>query len=148
MKLGEFKVNPEMEEAVWVDKKRVSIFALPISFTKYSVTPTRILIQTGILNTQEEEIMLYRVRDTTLSQNLFERINGTGTLIITSTDATTPNVYFKHIKNPHKVKELLTQMVENNRHKNRVRTVEGVLDTAEDGIAEDSPSVDDGIFDA
>lgn len=148
MKLGEFKVKPEMEEPVWMDKKRVTIFALPISFTKYSITPTRILIQTGVLNTQEEEIMLYRVRDTTFNQTLFERLNGTGTLVITSTDATTPNVQFKHIKNPRKVKELLTQMVETNRHKNRVRTVEGVLDTAAEETVDTEPSVDDGIFDA
>lgn len=148
MKLGEFRVNPEMEEPVWVDKKRVSILALPISFTKYSITNTRILIQTGVLNTQEEEIMLYRVRDTTFSQTLFERMNGTGTLIITSTDATAPSVQLKHIKNPRKVKELLTQMVETNRHKNRVRTVEGVLDTDTEETAESEPAVDDGIFDA
>ena len=86
MKAGEFKVKPEMEEEVWMDRKRVTIFALPISFTKYTISPTRIFIQTGILNTHEEEIALFRVRDISMSQSIFERMNKTGTITITSTD--------------------------------------------------------------
>ena len=83
--LGEFKIKPETEETVWLDRKRVTIFALPISFTIYRLSPSRINIQTGLLNTREEEIMLYRVRDVSYSQGFFERLNRTGTVIVTST---------------------------------------------------------------
>ena len=42
--LGEFKIKPETEETVWMDRKRVTIFALPISFTIYRLSPSRINI--------------------------------------------------------------------------------------------------------
>lgn len=155
MKAGEFKVKPEMEEEVWMDRKRVTIFALPISFTKYTISPTRIFIQTGILNTHEEEIALFRVRDISMSQSIFERMNKTGTITITSTDATTPTVKFEHVKNPRSVKELLSQMVDKSRNKNRVRAVEGMAgeDMDGDGHADcdhvdDDGGINEGIFDA
>lgn len=97
--LGEFKIKPETKETVWMDRKRLTVFALPISFTIYRLSPSRINIQTGLLNTREEEIMLYRVRDVSYSQGFFERLSGTGTVIITSTDATTPAIRFEHAGN-------------------------------------------------
>lgn len=130
--LGEFKIRPETEETVWLDRKRVTIFALPISFTIYRLSPSRINIQTGLLNTHEEEIMLYRVRDVSYSQGFFERLNRTGTVIVTSTDATAPAVRLEHVKNARDVKELLIQLVEECRRKNRVRTAE-VMDENGDG---------------
>lgn len=157
MKAGEFKVKPSMEEDIWMDRKRLTIFALPISFTQYRLTETRIFVQTGILNTREEEIALFRVRDVSMSQSLFERLNGTGTVTITSTDSTTPVVKFEHIKDPRSVKELLSQMVDKSRNRNRVRAVEGISgedtdgdghpdDMDGDGIPDGSPN--EGIFDA
>lgn len=152
MKAGEFKIRPRIEEPVWMDRKRITIFALPISFTKYEITPSRILVKSGILNTKEEEVALYRVRDISLSQTLIERMNGTGTLTIKSTDATTPVVMCKHVKNPRSVKELLGQLVDKNRNKNRVRTAEimdGVDGDADgDGIPDSQESPNEGIFDA
>lgn len=136
--LGEFKIRPETEETVWMDRKRVTVFALPISFTIYRLSPSRINIQTGVLNTNEEEVMLYRVRDVSYSQGFFERLNGTGTVIITSTDATAPTVRLEHVKNARDVKELMIQLVEECRRKNRVRTAE-VID--EDGC-EDASDTD------
>lgn len=124
LRAGEFKMKAQVEEPVWHDRKRVTIFALPISFTVYTLTPSRIAIQKGLLNTREEEIMLFRVRDISYSQTLFERMAGTGTVIVTSTDATTPVVKLEHVKAAKDVKELLLQLVEQNRKKNRVRTAE------------------------
>ena len=51
-------------------------------------------------------------------------MSGTGTVIITSTDATTPAIRFEHVKNARDVKELVVQLVEECRRKNRVRTAE------------------------
>ena len=51
--------------AVWQDRKRI-IFGLPWTFTKYVLTKEKLLIQTGILNTKEEEVRLYRIMDVTL----------------------------------------------------------------------------------
>lgn len=143
LRAGEFKMKADKEAPVWSDRKRLTIFALPISFTIYTLTPSRIAIQKGLLNTSEEEIMLFRVRDISYSQTLFERMAGTGTVIVTSTDATTPLVKLEHVKAAKDVKELL-QLVEQNRKKNRVRTAEVMDDTdGNDDIAEDDDN--DGV---
>lgn len=72
LRAGEFKMKAETEEPVWCDRKRLTVFALPISFTIYTLTESRISIQRGLLNTHEEEIMLFRVRDISYTQSLFE----------------------------------------------------------------------------
>lgn len=138
LRAGEFKMKAETEEPVWCDRKRLTVFALPISFTIYTLTESRISIQRGLLNTHEEEIMLFRVRDISYTQSLFERLANTGTVIISSTDATTPVVKLEHVKNAKDVKELLLQLVEQNRKKNRVHTAEVMDDDGnEDGLEED-----------
>lgn len=138
LRAGEFKMKAETEEPVWCDRKRLTVFALPISFTIYTLTESRISIQRGLLNTHEEEIMLFRVRDISYTQSLFERLANTGTVIISSTDATTPVVKLEHVKNAKDVKELLLQLVEQNRKKNRVRTAEVMDDNGnEDDLEED-----------
>lgn len=135
LRAGEFAVKAQPDKPVWTDRKRYTIWALPISFTVYTLTPTRIVIQRGLLNIKEEEIMLFRVRDISYSQNLFERIAGTGTVTITSTDATTPVVRLEHVKAAQDVKALLLQLVEDNRRKNRVRTAE-VMETPDSDDSE------------
>lgn len=137
LRAGEFKMKADTEEPVWCDRKRLTVFALPISFTIYTLTESRISIQKGLLNTHEEEIMLFRVRDISYTQSLFERLANTGTVIVSSTDATTPVVKLEHVKNARDVKELLLQLVEQNRKKNRVRTAE-VMDDNDDGTDEDN----------
>lgn len=131
---GEIRMKIDMEKEVWMDKKRLTIFALPISFTKYVLTSTRLITEKGLINIQEEEIMLYRVRDITLTQSLFERINKTGTVHITSTDATTPVFTLLHIKNPHDVKNLLIHLVEECRAAQRVRATELMDGDIEDAM--------------
>ena len=38
LEAGEFNIELKEEEPVWMDKKRYTIFALPISFTTYYLT--------------------------------------------------------------------------------------------------------------
>ena len=45
---------------IWTDKKR-SIFGLPISFTRYFLTETKLITRKGFLSVEEDEIELYRV---------------------------------------------------------------------------------------
>lgn len=47
LRAGEFKMKADKEDPVWSDRKRLTIFALPISFTIYTLTPSRIAIQKG-----------------------------------------------------------------------------------------------------
>lgn len=103
----------------WFDRKR-TIFALPLSFTKYAVTDEKLIIKSGFFNTKEEEVRLYRIMDVTLNRSFGERIFGLGTIHIISSDKSTPHFDIKRIKNSKNVKELLSDLVENSRSKNRV----------------------------
>ncbi len=109
----------ENVEYKWFDRKR-TIFGLPITFTKYMTTDEKFIIKTGFFSTREEEIRLYRIMDMTLNRSFRERIFKLGTIHVISSDKSTSDFYIKRIKNSKKVKELLSDLVEASRRKNRV----------------------------
>ncbi|MEG2770639.1 MAG: PH domain-containing protein, partial [Oscillospiraceae bacterium] len=80
---------------VWKDRKRY--FGLPISFTKYSISDDRLFLETGLLNTATEEILLYRVRDISLNVSLWQRIFGVGTVTVKSADKTRPILELQNV---------------------------------------------------
>ncbi|WP_418666605.1 PH domain-containing protein [Allofournierella sp.] len=143
LKNGGFAVSVEEEELLWQDRKR--ILGLPISFTRYRLTAAKLLINVGLLNLREEEIRLYRVRDLRLTQTLADRLFGVGTICVESADASMPHVHLKHVKNPRKVKEVLSAGVEESRRRNGIRATEIVSGPMghEDGEA---PTGDGGLF--
>lgn len=124
LKAGTIKGEIPKEEPIWYDKKRVTIFALPWSFTKYLLTPTRLIVESGFLNTKEEEIKLYRITDIEYSQKLLERIGKTGTITLLSNDTSSPRISLMHVKNAKAVKELMSKTVEEARKESGVRTSE------------------------
>ena len=103
----------------WSDRKRI-IFGLPWTFTKYAATDEKLLIRTGVLNVKEEEVRLYRILDLTLKRTLFQRLWGLGTIHVCSADKSTPEFEILNIKNPEIVKNMLSDMVEEERRKKRV----------------------------
>ena len=60
--------NADNGGIVWSDRKRIA-FGLPWTFTKYTLTKEKLLIHTGMLNTQEDEVRLYRIMDVTLRRS-------------------------------------------------------------------------------
>ena len=111
----------------WSDRKRI-IFGLPWTFTKYAVTDEKLIIRTGILNIKEEEIRLYRIMDFTLKRTLFQRLWGTGTIHVDSADKSTSQFEIESIKNPEIVKNMLSDMVEEERAKKRLAGREFMTD--------------------
>ena len=103
----------------WSDRKRI-IFGLPWTFTKYAATDEKLLIRTGVLNVKEDEVRLYRILDLTLKRTLFQRLWGLGTIHVCSADKSTPEFEILNIKNPEVVKNMLSDMVEEERRKKRV----------------------------
>ena len=113
---------------VWQDRKRI-IFGLPWTFTKYVLTKEKLLIQTGILSTKEEEVRLYRIMDVTLRRSLAQRMFGLGTIHCCSADKSTPEFDIKWIPNSAAVKEKLSGLVEAERMAKRVSGREFMTDT-------------------
>lgn len=120
-----------MEDMLWKDRKRH--LGLPISFTKYSLSggeAPRIFRETGLFNLKEEEVLLYRVRDITLTRSFFQRIFGVGTVSLHSSDKTTPTLDLVNISKSKDVKELIFSKVKQAKANRRMRTTE-LLDDPE-----------------
>ena len=121
MKKNQFGDNAEI---LWTDKKR--IFGMPISFTRYSLVTnnndwTKLFVVTGILSTTIDEINLFRVSDIQCIQTVFQRIFGVGTITLYSKDMSMPVVHLTNIAEPFKVRNMLTEKIEQARAEKGVR---------------------------
>lgn len=114
----------ENSQVLWTDKKR--ILGMPISFTRYSLVTnnsewTKIFVKSGILSTTIEEINLYRVYDIKITQGLFQKMFGVGTITLFSNDVTSPLTELINIKDPYKVRNMLAEKIEQARDEKGVR---------------------------
>ena len=107
------------DKLIWSDRKRH--FGLPLSFTKYAISEDRLFQSTGILNLKYEEILLYRVRDLSLTRSFGQRLFGVGSITVTSSDKTRPVLVIHNVKEPAAVKELIHELVEDMKIRRRVR---------------------------
>ena len=115
---------------VWSDRKR-TLFGLPLSFTKYTITEEKLLIETGFFSKKEEEVRLYRIMDVTLNRSLGQRIFGVGTIHCCSSDKSTPEFDIKSIKEPGYIKDMLSDLIEEERDRKRVTLREFADDDGE-----------------
>lgn len=97
------------------ERKRWGFFGIPWTFTKYTLTQRKLIVNRGFFKTIEEEILLYRIIDITLTKTVFQRMFGLGTIIVYSTDKTNPELIIKNIKNSYEFKETLSDLVEDDR---------------------------------
>lgn len=115
---------------IWKDRKR--FLGMPITFTRYSMSEDRLFLETGLLNTRQEEILLYRVRDISLRISLGQRLFGVGSVIVQSSDRSLPVLELRNIRSPREVKETLHQQVEEMKLARRMRVGE-ILDVQGNG---------------
>lgn len=115
---------------IWKDRKR--FLGMPITFTRYSMSGDRLFLETGLLNTRQEEILLYRVRDISLRISLGQRLFGVGSVIVQSSDRSLPVLELRNIRSPREVKETLHQQVEEMKLARRMRVGE-ILDVQGNG---------------
>lgn len=125
---------------IWKDRKR--FWGMPLSFTRYAISSDRLFLSVGFFSIKDEEVLLYRIRDISCSRTLWQRLFGVGTLIITSSDKSTPTLTLKNIKKPLAVKEVLHEQVEEMKLRRRVRIGEIM------GVQDDDSDLDDTDLDA
>lgn len=111
---------------IWADRKR--ILGMPLTFTRYRMSEDRLFLSTGFFTTKDDEILLYRVRDISLTITLWQRIFGVGTVTIISSDKTLPTLELKNIKQPRMIKEKIHQQVEEMKIRRRMRIGEIMTD--------------------
>lgn len=105
---------------VWTDKKR-TLFGLPLSFTRYYITETKLITRIGLFNISEDEIELYKIMDKKISYPFSQRIFGCGTIIIYGKDVDTPTKEVKSIKNVRKVSDMIDQYINQMRDRYGIR---------------------------
>ncbi len=133
----EQQIQVQKPQYKWMDRKRI-IFGLPWSFTRYRLTEEKLIISTGLFSTKEEEIRLYRIMDVTLNRTLGDKMWGLGTIHLCSSDKTTPEIDIKRIRQSEDVKEMLSDMIEIARKKNRVTSREFMAADDFDDCSEDN----------
>ena len=114
----------------WSDSSR--LLGMPITFTKYSMSDDRIFCEKGLLSVKFEEILLYRVRDISMKITLGQRIFGVGSILLQSSDKTSPVLELKNIKNPREVKEMIHRQVEEIKVRRRMRFGEILEDPSDE----------------
>ena len=125
-------------EYLWGDRKHHMWF--PISFTRYRISSDRIFLESGFFNTRSDEILMYRVRDLRVTITLLQRIFGTGTVTIISSDKSIPNMELRNIKQPREVKEFIHRQVEAAKEARRMHAMEIMGGDIDDGVEADEQS--------
>lgn len=110
-------------EVVWSDRKRY--FGLPISFTKYSIIRKpgkwiKLIREMGFLHTEVEEIQMYRIDDLNVFESLSHKIFGVGNIEVYCNDATCNKLVITRVKKPMYVRNLLNDVIEEDRKNRRV----------------------------
>lgn len=116
---------------LWKDRKR--ILGMPISFTRYVVDEDRLTLKIGLLNTQVNDVLLYRILDVKMTQSLWNKLFAVGTITLYTADKSQDQIRLKNIKHPEKVRRYLGQLIEEERESRRLvgRELFGV---AADGV--------------
>ena len=128
-------------EYLWSDRRRR--LGLPLSLTRYSLSEDRLFLETGLLSTRCEEILLYRVRDLSMKTSLGQRIFGVGTVTVQSSDKSCPVLELRNIKHPRETKEIIHQAVEQMKLQRRMRVGEVMGDDYHHDDMEDDHMDDD-----
>jgi hypothetical protein len=107
------KQNFSIKKVLWNDRKRV--LGLPISFTKYSVDEDRLYVQTGLLKTEINEVLLYRILDIKSTRSFGQKLVGVGTISLICADQSNRELELKNIKNPMELHKFLSKIIEQER---------------------------------
>lgn len=104
---------------IYRERKRIKLFGLPFSFTKYVIGDEKITITSGFLSIVEDDTFMYKIQDVRLTCSILERMNGLGTITCYTGDTTHPQLTMVHIKHARKIKDFIMEASEEARRKRR-----------------------------
>lgn len=94
---------------------------IALSSTRWELTTQRLKRTTGMFSRKVEEIELYRVKDTSLSQSFTMRLRGLGDIVIQTSDRSTPSVVIGGVSQPAELREQIRELVNSERRRHGVR---------------------------
>lgn len=104
---------------VFKERKRLLFFGLPWTFTKYTISPSLLTIDRGLLNTIQDDCYMYKIQDVKLNKSIWERLFGLATVLCYTGDVTHPEIRLEHIKNADGIKAYILKVSEEARIKRR-----------------------------
>lgn len=109
---------------LWHDRKRWC--GLPLSFTRYSIVKkpgkwVKLIVDKGLFTSQIEEVNVFRIDDTSIFESFTNKFWGTGTLKVYCKDASDDIVNLVRIKNPSKVRNIINELIEDDRKSRNVQ---------------------------
>lgn len=105
-------------EVIWHDRRRY--LGMPISFTRYYLVRKpgewlKFFSHEGLVSALVDEVNIYRCYDVQLKLSLADKIFQTGTITMKTNDDSTPVISIKHVKDPYKVRDILSSLIEKER---------------------------------
>lgn len=101
------------------ERKRLLLFGLPWTFTKYTITADMLTVDEGLFTVVENDCYMYKIQDVKLTATLWERMFGLATLICYTGDVTNKELQLVHIKHAKDIKNYLLKASEEARLKRR-----------------------------
>lgn len=130
----EIKSQTENREAEirYVERKRLLLFGLPWTFTKYTVTDDMLTVDEGFLTVEENDCYMYKIQDVKLTASVLERIFKLGTIVCYTGDVTNKELKLVHIKHAKEIKSYLLEASEQARIKRRTLHTQDIGAETED----------------
>jgi uncharacterized membrane protein YdbT with pleckstrin-like domain len=95
-----------------------------VKSTKYRITTQRVFTSKGLFSVTEDELELYRVKDSRVERPLLLRLLGLANIVIATSDESTPILRIEGVSNAKQIREELRTAVERERDRKRVREVD------------------------
>ena len=115
-------VTPESDDddaVMFTERKRLLFLGLPWTFTKYTITPSLLTTNHGLLKTVEDDCYMYKIQDVKLTISLMERIFKLATITCYTGDVTNPELKLVHIRRAKEIKSYILKASETARLKRR-----------------------------
>lgn len=97
---------------------------LKVRATHYTITTQRVRVTRGLLSKNVQEIELYRVKDTSATQTLYQRLFGLGDVEILSGDAENPSIVLRYVPKALDIRERIRHEVLDLRQRFNVRELD------------------------
>lgn len=94
---------------------------MPWTFTKYKVDDERLTCKKGLLKTETDEILLYRILDIKSRETLGQKLFGVGTVTLYCSDKSSGVFELQNVKKPEQVRRFLSDLVEKKRTESGVK---------------------------